>query len=722
MRRRDFLAMGAAVAGWSWLPPLVRAGSAAGRPETAEARRWVCPPDSYDITVAGPSLTLDWFARGEAPSPQAPRPQLPWPNVPRNGRAVEAGPIVRVGPRRRPVSWHVRDWRQAGHKQLLTLQARGHPLRAEVNFTYDPQTGFIARHTLLRHTGNRGEIDIRATEAFSFTVHEPVPRLIYLSGDSEEEAEIQHVSTDDEGLKLESRAGKTGFEDQPYVALRAAASTYVCQLFWSGNWELRVVPHEGGATVSGGLNNWRFRHRLRPGGKLELPKVLFGRVDGSLGVATRRLHDHRRAHRPDPDRAIPVQYNSWYPYFGDPTAEALLPLIPIAKTLGCETFVIDAGWHRTDDGEHDAEWEERTGDWRVSRSRFPNGLGEIATRCHEEGLQFGLWFEPEVIAPTSSIRREHPEWLHHIGGHLPPSDERAVLNLGVPEAWQHVFDRITLILRRVGVDWMKWDFNADLETGGWAPTLPKSLIGQAPLVAHYRGLYRMQDAIRAAFPELVLEMCAGGGGRLDGEIMSHAHVNWISDQIGPLRKLAIHFGTQLAHPAVICNDWLVDWAGSGREQDATFVDDRGDLPFRLRVAMLGSFGISAPIEQWPEADRQVAAAHIALYKNKLRALVHHGDSYFLTQPPPVDGNGDWAAIWYAAKDASAGVLYAFRLAGVDTGRVFQLPGLSNDRRYRVSLFSGDVTEKSGAELARGFIVEIAEPFRSELCLIETLPV
>ena len=103
---------------------------------------------------------------------------------------------------------------------------------------------------------------------------------------------------------------------------------------------------------------------------------------------------------------------------------------------------------------------------------------------------------------------------------------------------------------------MKWDFNADLGAGGWAPGLPETLTEQDPLVAHYDGLYRLQDAIRRWFPDLILEMCASGGGRMDGELLSHAHVNWVSDQPGPLRKLAIHFGTQLAHPAVVCNDWL----------------------------------------------------------------------------------------------------------------------------------------------------------------------
>jgi len=70
---------------------------------------------------------------------------------------------------------------------------------------------------------------------------------------------------------------------------------------------------------------------------------------------------------------------------------------------------------------------------------------------------------------------------------------------------------------------MKWDFNADLGAGGWAPGLPAALTDQDPLVAHYEGLYRLQDAIRRWFPDLVLEMCASGGGRMDGELLSRSH-------------------------------------------------------------------------------------------------------------------------------------------------------------------------------------------------------
>jgi len=262
------------------------------------------------------------------------------------------------------------------------------------------------------------------------------------------------------------------------------------------------------------VSDWQFQCRLTAGGDktLRLPTVLFGRFDGDLNAATQRLHDYRRKHRPDPERPIPVQFNSWYPYLGEPNAAAMLALVPLAKRLGCEAFVVDAGWFRTDDDDSAADWTARTGDWHTSRLRFPNGLREISAACREQVMRFGLWFEPEVIGSLSAIRRNHPEWLHHLHGQPPPLNERAILNLGVPAARRHAFERITRILSRVGIDWMKWDFNADLGAGGWAPGLPESLTGQDPLVAHYEGLYRLQDAIRRWFPDLILEMCASGGG------------------------------------------------------------------------------------------------------------------------------------------------------------------------------------------------------------------
>lgn len=707
IKRRRLIAASTGAAALSCLAP-----SLAAVPFDPAAPAWTLSYGSsrYIVRLRGPAVLADCYGSDD--------------ETPAETQVIPEYAMVTAGPSQQPVTWRVAAWHQPDPLTLrLALSATEFPLAAEILFAIDQSTGVLSRSTTLRHRGTGPEVAIATTLAFCCAVHEPIDRMLYLAGAWAREAQIQH-SPGDAPLVLETRAGKTGFEYQPYVALRTQRSTCLCQIFWSGNWSLRVAPTPDGAVLSGGFNDWRFRHQMDATDSLRLPTVLFGRFDGDLNAATRRLHDWRRARRPDPDRVIPVQFNSWYAYAGDLTAEGMLAILPAARRLGCEAFVVDAGWYRTDQGESAEDWKARTGDWHTSRTRFPQGLHEVSEACHKLDLRFGLWFEPEVIGPLSAIRANHQEWLHHIDGKPPAPEQRAVLNLGVPAARQHAFERITRILSSVEVDWMKWDFNTDLGAGGWAPDLPDLLTDQDPLVAHYEGLYRLQDAIRRWFPDLILEMCSSGGGRLDGEIMSHAHINWISDQPGPVRKLAIHFGCQLAHPAVVCNDWLVEWPpgsiapGSAEGADeGRGVDERGDLAFRLRVAMLGSFGISARADRWPEADVGVAAAHIALYRDKLRALIHHGDQYLLTAAPPADGNGDWAAIWYAAKDGSRGVLFAFRLAGSEASRAFPLPGLHAEGHYRARLFAGDELHIAAAP-ATMLTVTIPEQFRSELVVVE----
>ncbi|HJT09061.1 MAG TPA: alpha-galactosidase [Stellaceae bacterium] len=696
-------------------------------PSPGAKQRWILHDPASDtryvIRLSGPALVADCYPESAAGRTHggAEMPSPPAEPAPRDAAMLVAAAASEEAADE-PVSWSVASWHQPDRRTLrIVLAAVDLPLAATVDFVLD-DTGILTRHTTIRHDGNGPDVNIAATLAFWVGVHEPIDHMRYLAGAWARETELRpHLG--DTPLRLESRVGKTGFDFQPYVALRAGGTTYLCQIFWSGNWALEVVPRAGGAALFGGLNDWRFRCRL--GGaasSLPLPMVIFGRFEGGLNAATHRLHDYRRARRPDPERPIAVQFNSWYPYLGEPNAEAMLALVPLAQRLGCEAFVVDAGWYKTDEGESAGDWMARTGDWRTSRQRFPKGLREVSARCREHGLKFGLWFEPEVIGSLSAIRRDHPEWLHHVGGRPPAPQDRAILNLGIPAARRHAFDRVTRILSAVGVDWMKWDFNADFGAGGWAPDLPRSLTDQDPLVAHYEGVYRLQDAIRRWFPNLTLEMCASGGGRMDGALLSHAHANWLSDQPGPVRKLAIHVGSQLAHPAVVCNDWLIEWPPGSiagyDDEDSGGLDERGDLPFRLRSAMLGSFGISARIDRWREADFAVAAAHVALYREKLRPIIHHGDQYLLTKAPPGDGNGDWAALWYAAKDGASGVLFAFRLAKGEASRSFPLPGLVPDQCYRVSFFSRAASEMRGDALTGGLVVAIPAPFQSALCYVE----
>jgi alpha-galactosidase len=309
--------------------------------------------------------------------------------------------------------------------------------------------------------------------------------------------------------------------------------------------------------------------------------------------------------------------------------------------------------------------------------------------------------------------------MHWVHGLAPNPNKRAILNPGVPQAREWVRDRMLAVLRRTDATWMKWDFNTDLVSGGWAPQIPEDLKQRDPVIEHVRGVYRLQQEIRDAMPGLILEMCGSGGGRFDGALLRNAHVNWMSDQWQAIKSLAIHFGSHLAHPAKLCNSWLIDWPkrrpDDPRQTDASLEwhwDERGDFRFRLRVAMLGTLGLSSKLDRWTPEEIETARHHIAWYKHKARDVMSNGDQYILTEPPPLSGKGDWAAMWYADKDASRGVGYFFRLEGTSGKRSFALAGLNPDALYDVSFLDGGALTMRGSALAQGLEVVIGETFGS----------
>lgn len=591
-------------------------------------------------------------------------------------------------------------------------------LTARLAFLFDDATGSLRRTTILRASSNQ-LVDIRGALSIAAMIGEPVRRLTYLTGAWGHETQMRSIEPDFTSLLLESRSGKTGFEFHPYLALETATATYVTELFWSGNWHINARTRAADAIVAAGLPETGIDVTLQPGEELELPEAIILRAAGDLNSATQRLHDlRRRLQAGDIDR-VPVQFNSWYPYSGNPTSDEMIALADVARDMGCEVFVLDAGWYTNDaEPQSDDLWHS-TGDWAVHRGRFPAGLEALSRHCREIGIGFGIWFEPEGIGAQSRLRQTHPEWMHWVLGRAPDPDKRAILNLGIPQAREWVRDRMLAILRTTQASWMKWDFNTDLVGGGWSPQTPESLRRRDPLIEHVRGVYRLQQEVRAAMPHLVLEMCASGGGRFDGGLLRNAHVNWMSDQWQAVKNLAIHFGSHLAHPARLCNDWLIDWpeppADKAPNSDASLEwrwDARGDIKFKLRIAMLGSLGLSSKLDLWSGDEVATGREHIAWYKDKARDIIGHGDQYLLTAPPPLDGHGDWAAIWYAAKDRSRGVGYFFRLEGERAERRFTLPGLDSDATYEVGWLDGGSIRHTGRELADGLTIEIAETFRS----------
>ena len=73
--------------------------------------------------------------------------------------------------------------------------------------------------------------------------------------------------------------------------------------------------------------------------------------------------------------------------------EAVLRQIDTNAKLEMDAFVIDAAWY-SEDGQEE-NWLYQNGDWFPEKLRYEIGYDGLAQYCHDRGLLFGLWMEPE---------------------------------------------------------------------------------------------------------------------------------------------------------------------------------------------------------------------------------------------------------------------------------------------------------------------------------------
>ena len=253
----------------------------------------------------------------------------------------------------------------------------------------------------------------------------------------------------------ESRRGRTSHDRSPSLILASPDNALAVHLGWSGNHVMGVETLEDGRRlVHAGELFEPGEMRLETGASYESPVAYFA-------LSPAALRARLRAEMTWPGgsaRARPVTLNTWEGNYFDHRLPALMAQADAAAALGIERFVLDDGWF----GQRDDD-TRALGDWEVDPRKYPHGLKPLADHVHSLGMEFGLWFEPEMINPDSDLYRAHPDWAMHVPGRdRPLSRHQLVLDLTRPEVSDHIFASMDKVLRETGVDCIKWDMNRDV--------------------------------------------------------------------------------------------------------------------------------------------------------------------------------------------------------------------------------------------------------------------
>jgi alpha-galactosidase len=374
-----------------------------------------------------------------------------------------------------------------------------------------------------------------------------------------------------------------------------------------------------------------------------------------------------------------------------------LDLARRAAAMGIELFVVDDVWFGARDDD-----TAGLGDWFVNRRKFPNGLGELIDGVRALGMQFGIWVEPEMVNPDSDLYRAHPEWAFHVPNREPTFvRNQLVLNFARDDVRANIYEQLRRLLADHQIDFLKWDHNRPYTEVGW-PDAPLNRQREV-WVRHVQGVYEVLAALRREFPDLLIETCAGGGGRADLGILTLTDQVWTSDNTEAADRLLIQHGYSHAYVARTMVNWVTDIPipQTGRE---------APLDFRFHVAMMGVLGIGGTILEWTEDELEQARHHVAVYK-RIRPMVQHGEQHWLLSP----ADHDPCAVQYVSADRRSTVVMAYQVRGrVGRGaRRVRLRGLDPTRRYRRVIEGPDPgavpAESTGAALMGAGMPMFAEP-------------
>ncbi|WP_017666289.1 alpha-galactosidase [Porphyrobacter sp. AAP82] len=517
-----------------------------------------------------------------------------------------------------------------------------------------------------------------------------------------------------EGFARTSVAGKPGFAGGNWLIFEDPASGEVlgAHLAWSGDHDTRIDPDmvgsaDGRAVLQMGASWDGGEVDLAHEGGYRTPVAMVALAADRSALA-QVFHTHARAILPNREAWPPrkVHLNSWEALGFNLSEAGLMRLAEDAAALGIERFVLDDGWFggRRDD-------TTSLGDWFVSPDIFPNGLGPLIARVHELGMDFGLWVEPEMVSPDSDLYRAHPDWcLHTEGRERPTMRGQLALDMARAEVRDYLFERLDALLREHAIAYLKWDHNRDLFPSGPGQT---------------EGFYALLDALRAAHPQVEIESCSSGGGRIDYGTLSRCTRVWPSDNNDAIERLRIIPAWSQFLPLEVLGSHV-------GPSPNPITGRRLAMDFRAKVAMFGHMGVEADPARMTDKERECLGQHIALYK-AWRSVLHAGDLHRLAHPDP-----EVTAMMVVHEGKALALAAQTAFSPVFDAAPLRLAGLEPDARYRVTLpepwppraqhylaaperWRGDLTLSGTALMTQGLALPLTHPETAWLIALERLP-
>jgi len=552
---------------------------------------------------------------------------------------------------------------------VITLEDLKSHVLLEMYYTIFNAKNIIVRHNkVINNTQNALFID----RCYSFSLDLPSNdyKITSLHGAYGYDREVETQLVKHNTIKIQDNYGGKGFYHNPMIMLNQIDSNDTCGevlgfgLVYSSNFSFDITGDNVDQTrIQGGLNDENFSWELQPGSSFSTPEAVIVYSSQGSDEVTNQFHNLIRENllrRDFKNNKSPILLNSWEACYFDFDTNKIIAFIDEAKVLGIDLIVLDDGWfsHRNSD-------DSSLGDWTVNEKKID--LGKVIEYAHANGIKFGLWFEPEMISYNSNLYKTHPEFALYDPSINPTIlRHQLVLDMTNPQVVENIFNQLCLIFDTYPIDYCKWDFNRFI-TEAISQTLPPK--NQKEVYHRFMmGSYNLLNKFISKYPNILLETCAGGGGRFDMGMLFYSTQIWCSDETDATSRVMLQYATNMFYP--------LSTIGS-------HVSSRKFLSIKEKasIAIFGTFGYELDPKKLTEEDKKEVRIANSWF-NKYKKLIDEGDYYSLLNPN-ISNFASWEVI---DKDKTKALVLVFNFKRVNNNsRFIKLKHLNPNALYINSL-------------------------------------
>lgn len=422
--------------------------------------------------------------------------------------------------------------------------------------------------------------------------------------------------------EISSNRGKSSHQENPFCFISEKEDDYSLgeaigfNLIYSGNWKMSLEKTSYGTLhIVYGVNDEDFSYRLGKNDSFISPQAVISYSKKGIDGMSQAFHSLIKENlQTNPYLGKrPLIFNSWEGCLFSFTTDSMIEYANKAKKLGVDLFVMDDGWfgHRENDS-------SSLGDWKVNEEKID--LHKFCDHLTSIGLDFGIWFEPEMISSDSDLFREHPEYaLGYEENKDWSSLERhqLLLDFSSDEVVEYVFNSMKKILDEYPIKYVKWDHNRNVAEH-YSSFLNSSKQGEV----YHRltlGYYKLLWKLRLAYPDVIFEGCSAGGARFDLGTLYFTPLIWTSDETDGASRAEIQFYTSLGYPLSVISSHV---SASPQTSYKTKMD----------VALFGGYGYEMNPNNLSEEEFALLARGTELFHKYNEEVILNGTLYHLASP------------------------------------------------------------------------------------------